>query len=204
MKHLIGIDIGTSGTKAVLFDAVGTVVKSSTSEYGMSQPRNGWADQDPQDWWNAVQKTLADIWTDGVVGIGLSGQMHGLVMLDANNEVIRPAILWCDQRTAAECDEITDIIGRKRLIDITANPALTGFTASKILWVKKHEPENYAKCRHVLLPKDYIRFKITGEFATDVSDASGMQLLDIKNRCWSVSVLLLLLRLLHFFPKRHL
>lgn len=188
MDYLIGIDIGTSGTKAALFDIDGNAIKSSTAEYGMSQPYNGWAEQDPQDWWNAVQKTLADIWTDGIVGIGLSGQMHGLVMLDENNEVIRPAIIWCDQRTAAECDEITDIIGRKRLIDITANPALTGFTASKIMWVKKHEPENYAKCRHILLPKDYIRFKLTGEFATDVSDAGGMQLLDIKNRCWSDEV----------------
>lgn len=188
MDYLIGIDIGTSGTKAALFDIDGNVIKSSTAEYGMSQPYNGWAEQDPQDWWNAVQKTLADIWTDGVAGIGLSGQMHGLVMLDEKNEVIRPAIIWCDQRTAAECDEITDIIGRKRLIDITANPAMTGFTASKIMWVKKHEPENYAKCRHILLPKDYIRFKLTGEFATDVSDAGGMQLLDIKNRCWSDEV----------------
>mgnify|MGYP001633247544 FL=1 len=188
MDYLIGIDIGTSGTKAALFDIDGNVIKSSTAEYGMSQPYNGWAEQDPQDWWNAVQKTLADIWTDGVAGIGLSGQMHGLVMLDEKNEVIRPAIIWCDQRTAAECDEITDIIGRKRLINITANPALTGFTASKIMWVKKHEPEIYAKCRHILLPKDYIRFKLTGEFATDVSDAGGMQLLDIKNRCWSDEV----------------
>ena len=188
MDYLIGIDIGTSGTKAALFDIDGNVIKSSTAEYGMSQPYNGWAEQDPQDWWNAVEKTLADIWTDGVAGIGLSGQMHGLVMLDEKNEVIRPAIIWCDQRTAVECDEITDIIGRKRLIDITANPALTGFTASKIMWVKKHEPENYAKCRHILLPKDYIRFKLTGEFATDVSDAGGMQLLDIKNRCWSDEV----------------
>lgn len=188
MDYLIGIDIGTSGTKAALFDIDGNAIKSSTAEYGMSQPYNGWAEQDPQDWWNAVQKTLADIWADGIVGIGLSGQMHGLVMLDEKNEVIRPAIIWCDQRTAAECDEITDIIGRKRLIDITANPALTGFTASKIMWVKKHEPENYAKCRHILLPKDYIRFKLTGEFATDVSDAGGMQLLDIKNRCWSDEV----------------
>lgn len=188
MDYLIGIDIGTSGTKAALFDIDGNVIKSSTAEYGMSQPYNGWAEQDPQDWWNAVQKTLANIWTDGVAGIGLSGQMHGLVMLDEKNEVIRPAIIWCDQRTAVECDEITDIIGRKRLIDITANPALTGFTASKIMWVKKHEPENYAKCRHILLPKDYIRFKLTGEFATDVSDAGGMQLLDIKNRCWSDEV----------------
>lgn len=188
MDYLIGIDIGTSGTKAALFDIDGNVIKSSTAEYGMSQPYNGWAEQDPQNWWNAVQKTLANIWTDGVAGIGLSGQMHGLVMLDEKNEVIRPAIIWCDQRTAVECDEITDIIGRKRLIDITANPALTGFTASKIMWVKKHEPENYAKCRHILLPKDYIRFKLTGEFATDVSDAGGMQLLDIKNRCWSDEV----------------
>jgi xylulokinase len=124
-----------------------------------------------------------------VKGIGLSGQMHGLVMLDRDNNVIRPAIIWCDQRTAKECEEITERVGAERLIEITANPALTGFTASKILWVRNHEPENYAKCAHILLPKDYIRFILTGEYATEVSDASGMQLLDVPGRCWSDEVL---------------
>lgn len=189
MKYLIGIDIGTSGTKTVLFDTDGNVIKSKTCEYPMYQPKNGWAEQNPEDWWNAVRETLDYVGTENVAGIGLSGQMHGLVMLDENDNVIRPSIIWCDQRTAKECEEITELIGRDRLVEITANPALTGFTASKIMWVKKNEPENYAKCCHILLPKDYIRYKLTGEFATDVSDASGMQLLDVKNRCWSDEVL---------------
>lgn len=189
MKYLIGIDIGTSGTKTVLFDTDGNVIKSKTCEYPLYQPHNGWAEQNPEEWWDAVRETLDYVGTENVVGIGLSGQMHGLVMLDENGEVIRPSIIWCDQRTAEECKEITENIGCDRLIEITANPALTGFTASKIMWVKKHEPENYAKCKHILLPKDYIRYKLTGKFATDVSDASGMQLLDIKKRCWSDEVL---------------
>lgn len=189
MKYLIGIDIGTSGTKTVLFDTDGNVIKSKTCEYPLYQPHNGWAEQNPEDWWDAVRETLDYVGTENVAGIGLSGQMHGLVMLDENSEVIRPSIIWCDQRTAEECKEITENIGCDRLIEITANPALTGFTASKIMWVKKHEPENYAKCKHILLPKDYIRYKLTGKFATDVSDASGMQLLDIKKRCWSDEVL---------------
>ena len=191
MKYLIGIDIGTSGTKSVLFDTLGNVIASASSEYPMYQPENGWAEQDPNDWWNAVCKTLLELTAkaDGeIAGIGLSGQMHSLVMLDKNNEVIRPAILWCDQRTGTECEEIEKEIGRERLIEITANPALTGFTASKILWVKNNEPHNYEKCAHVLLAKDYIRFKLTGEYATEVSDASGMQLLDVKNRKWSDEV----------------
>lgn len=188
MKYLIGIDIGTSGTKTVLFDLDGNIIKSKTVEYPIYQPYNGWAEQNPEDWWNAVQETLDYVGTENVAGIGLSGQMHGLVMLDKDGEVIRPAIIWCDQRTSAECDEITRVIGRDRLVEITANPALTGFTASKIMWVKKHEPENYKKCRHILLPKDYIRYRLTGEFATDVSDASGMQLLDVKNRVWSKEI----------------
>ncbi|MDF2564427.1 MAG: xylB [Massilibacillus sp.] len=195
MNYLIGIDIGTSATKTVLFDESCTIIASSSQEYPLYQPQNGWAEQDPEDWYSAVLVTLKDVLqkagvsgTD-VKGIGLSGQMHGLVMLDEHNEVIRPSIIWCDQRTAAECAEITEKVGAKRLIEITANPALTGFTASKILWVRNHEPENYAKCRHILLPKDYIRFKLTGEYATEVSDASGMQLLDIPKRCWSEEVL---------------
>lgn len=193
MKYLIGIDLGTSGTKTVLFDENGNTINSHTVEYPMSQPQNGWAEQNPEDWYNAAVETLKYV-VDGVdtsqiAGIGISGQMHSLVMLDENNAVIRPAILWCDGRTEKECEEITERVGRERLIEITANPALTGFTASKILWVRNNEPENYAKCRHILLPKDYVRFRLTGEFATEVSDASGMQLLDIANRCWSDEVL---------------
>lgn len=192
MKYLIGIDIGTSGTKSVLFDIQGNVVASALKEYPLYQPQNGWAEQDPRDWWDAVCSTLRELTRsaqDGeICGIGLSGQMHGLVMLDENNQVIRNSIIWCDGRTTAECMEIEEIIGHDRLIEITANPALEGFTASKIMWVKKHEPQNYQKCRHILLPKDYIRFQLTGEFATEVSDASGMQLLDVPNRCWSSEV----------------
>ena len=195
MQYYIGIDIGTSGTKTVLFDEKGTVISSSSAEYPLYQPQNGYAEQDPNDWADAVLHTLKTVVTESNVtsndikGIGLSGQMHGLVMLDKDNNVIRPAIIWCDQRTSAECEEITRKVGAERLIEITANPALTGFTASKILWVRNNEPENYAKCAHILLPKDYIRFILTGEYATEVSDASGMQLLDVPKRCWSDEIL---------------
>lgn len=195
MNYLIGADIGTSGTKTVLFDTAGNVVSSATVEYPLYQPQNGWAEQDPADWWDAVVRTIQTVVKESGVdagdikGIGLSGQMHGLVMLDENGRVLRRSIIWCDQRTAKECDEITEKVGAKRLIEITANPALTGFTASKILWVRNNEPEIYAKCKHILLPKDYVRYMLTGEFATEVSDASGMQLLDIPNRCWSDEVL---------------
>jgi len=195
MNYLIGIDIGTSGTKTVLFDELGTVICDALVEYPMYQPHNGWAEQQPADWWQAVVDTLKQVTaksgidTSQIRGIGLSGQMHGLVMLDEKDQVIRPSIIWCDQRTAKECVEITEKIGAARLIEITANPALTGFTASKILWVRNNEPENYARCRKILLPKDYIRLMLTGEYATEVSDASGMQLLDIGGRCWSEEVL---------------
>lgn len=191
MKYLIGVDIGTSGTKTVLFDENGNKIRSKTVEYPMYQPQNGWAEQNPEDWYNAVYETLKYVseGIDGICGIGLSGQMHGLVMLDKDGEVIRPSIIWCDQRTAKECEEITTLVGRDRLVEITANPALTGFTASKILWVRNNEPENYKKCAKILLPKDYIRYKLTGEFATEVSDASGMQLLDVPKRDWSDEVL---------------
>lgn len=195
MKYLIGIDIGTSATKTVLFDENCQVIQSASHEYPLYQPQNGWAEQEPMDWYQAVVMTIREVIfesgvdSDDIKGIGLSGQMHGLVMLDEKNEVIRPSIIWCDQRTAKECDEITKKVGAKRLIDITANPALTGFTASKILWVRNHEPENYHRCRHILLPKDFIRFCMTGEYATEVSDASGMQLLDVPHRCWSKEIL---------------
>ena len=191
-QYLIGIDIGTSGTKSVLFDTFGNKVAEATAEYPMAQPQNGWAEQDPLDWWEGAKTTLfavAGSAADGeIVGIGLSGQMHSLVLLDEKNEVIRPAILWCDGRTAAECEEIERLVGHDRLIEITANPALTGFTASKLLWVKNHEPENFAKIAHILLAKDYIRYRLTGEYATEVSDASGMQLLDVPHRRWSPEV----------------
>ena len=194
MRYVIGIDIGTSGTKTVLFDEKGKVIASKTIEYPMYQPQNGYAEQEPADWYNAAVNTIkavieaSRVSADNIVGIGLSGQMHGLVMLDENSEVIRKSIIWCDQRTADEVEKMNRKIGRERLIAITANPALTGWTAAKILWVKNHEPENYARCRHILLPKDYIRFMLTGEYATEVSDASGMQLLDVPNRCWSEEI----------------
>lgn len=195
MCYVIGIDLGTSGTKTVLFDKTGKAVASASREYQMQQPQNGWAEQNPADWWQAAVETLQEVVNKAAVpaeqisALGISGQMHGLVMLDEQGEVLRPAILWCDQRTAAECEELTQLVGRRRLIEITANPALTGFTASKILWVQKHEPEIYAKCKHILLPKDYLRYKLSGDFATEMSDASGMQLLDVPNRCWSGEIL---------------
>jgi xylulokinase len=195
MEYLIGMDLGTSGTKTVLFDREGTVVASALEEYPLYQEKNGWAEQDPLHWWNAAKHTLKQVITESGVnpadikGLGISGQMHGLVMLDETGNVLRRSIIWCDQRTAKECEEITEKVGKDRLIAITANPALTGFTASKILWVRNHEPELYARCAHILLPKDYIRYMLTGQFATEVSDASGMQLLDVPNRCWSKEVL---------------
>jgi len=193
--YFIGIDVGTSGTKTILTDSKGNIIATATFEYPLYQPQIGWAEQNPEDWWDASVKGIkavlekSKVNPEEVKAVGLTGQMHGLVMLDKNYNVIRPSIIWCDQRTAKECDEITEKVGKERLIEITANPALTGFTASKILWVRNNEPQNYEKVYKILLPKDYIRFKLTGEFATDVSDASGMQLLDIKNRCWSDEVL---------------
>lgn len=195
MAYIIGVDIGTSGTKTVLFDESGKVIASKTIEYPMYQPKNGYAEQDPKDWADATVNTLkavvsqSGVSKDDIKGIGLSGQMHGLVMLDKDNEVIRNSIIWCDQRTAKEVEEMNAKLGERKLIEITANPALTGWTAAKILWVKNNEPQNYERCRHILLPKDYIRFILTGEYATEVSDASGMQLLDVPNRCWSDEIL---------------
>ncbi len=195
MNYLIGIDLGTSGTKTVLFGENGKSVASCTVEYPLHQPQNGWAEQDPANWWDSVCKTtravIAESGIDAaqIKGVGISGQMHGLVMLDKDGQVIRESILWCDGRTGKQCREITDTIGAKRLIEISANPALVGFTAGKILWVRENEPDNYAHCRHILLPKDYIRFMLTGEYATEVSDASGMNLLDVPKRCWSTEIL---------------
>lgn len=198
MAYLIGIDVGTSGTKTALFDETARCIASKTVEYPLYQPQNGWAEQDPADWWNAVAEGIRAVLEKGgvrgseVAGIGLSGQMHGLVMLDADGHPLRHAILWCDQRTGRECAELEAEMGRSRLIDITANPAMTGFTAAKILWVKRHEPELFAHCAHILLPKDYIRYCLTGVFATEVSDASGMQMMDIPGRRWSPEMLAML------------
>jgi len=195
MGYLIGADIGTTGAKTLICDEAGDVLSTATVEYPIYQPRPLWSEQDPADWWRAtcesVRRVIAKAGVSGreVKGIGLSGQMHGLVMLDERHEVIRPAILWNDQRTAAECAEITEAIGHERLIELVCNPALTGFTAPKILWVRRHEPENYDRCRKILLPKDYVRFRLSGTFATEVSDASGMLLLDIRKRAWCDEVL---------------
>ena len=198
MAYLLGIDIGTSGTKTVLFTPEGTPVASHTVEYPLYQPQNGWAEQNADDWWHAVCETCfaviakSGISASDIRGIGLSGQMHGLVMLDEQGKPLRRSIIWCDQRTGKQCEDMTRTVGAKKMIDITANPAMTGFTASKILWVRDNEPQIYEKCRYILLPKDYIRYKLTGEIATEVSDASGMQLLDVKGRIWSDELLALL------------
>jgi len=195
MKYLIGIDLGTSGTKTVLFNENGTAVSSATTEYPLYQPENGWAEQDPVDWWNACVTTIKKVLSDSLInpadiaGIGFSGQMHGLVMLDEHGEVIRNSIIWCDGRTVKECDEIMLEVGGSRLVELTANHALTSFTAGNILWVRNNEPENYKRCRHILLPKDFLRYKLTGNFGAEPSDASGMNLLDINGRTWSDEVL---------------
>jgi len=195
MGYLIGADVGTTGTKTLICDEAGKVLASATVEFPLHSPRPLWSEQDPADWWRAtsesIRQVIAGAGVSGgeVTGIGLSGQMHGLVMLDEAGEVIRPAILWNDQRTAAECADITDTIGRERLLELVCNPALTGFTAPKILWVRSNEPANYERCRKMLLPKDYVRFRLSGTFATEVSDASGTLLLDIRERAWCGEVL---------------
>ena len=195
MGLLLGIDIGTSGTKTLLVNEAGEILAKDFCEYPLYQPRVGWAEQDPHDWWNAVCSTIKKVILKSnadagdIKGVGLSGQMHGLVLLDKDNIILRKAIIWCDQRSSKECEQITSLIGKDNLIKITANPALTGFTASKIMWVRNNEPRIFEKANKILLPKDYIRFKLTGEFATEVSDASGMQLMDISKRQWSSEIL---------------
>ena len=195
MAYLLGIDIGTSGTKTILIEETGKVVASATDTYPLSTPKPLWAEQDPADWWNATVSTIrtvllkSGVHASEVKGIGLSGQMHGAVFLDANNQVLRPSILWCDQRTGLECDWITETIGKDKVIELTSNPVLTGFTAGKIVWVRNNEPEVYAKTKKVLLPKDYIRLKLTGEFATEVSDASGTSLFNVTKRQWADEML---------------
>ena len=187
---LVGLDVGTTGVKALALSVDGEVRATATRGYELSTPRPGWAEQDPGDWWRAAEDALAEV-TEGrdVAGIGLSGQMHGLVVLDDAGRVIRPAILWNDQRTAKECAEIEERVGLDRLIALTGNRALTGFTAPKLLWLRRHEPEAYGRIARVLLPKDYVRLRLTGEWAIDASDASGTLLLDVERRDWSGEVL---------------
>ncbi len=193
MTYLLGIDIGTSGAKALVCDEHGKVVATAMAEYPLLTPYALWSEQNPADWWGGVQTAVKEIATkvdaSQIAAIGLTGQMHGAVFLDKDDSVIRPALLWNDQRTAAECAEITERVGAARLIELAGNPALTGFQAPKILWLRNHEPENYARLAQVLLPKDYIRFLLTGERAADASDAAGTLLLDLRQRDYSAEIL---------------
>ncbi|MEQ1642322.1 MAG: xylulokinase [Pyrinomonadaceae bacterium] len=192
----LGIDIGTGGSRAVLIDDTGRVKASATAEHSpFASPQIGWAEQDPSDWWRAAVEAIRGVLAaDGVradeIGcIGLSGQMHGSVLLDDADRVLRPALLWCDQRTDKQCREITEKIGAERLIELVCNPAVTGFTLPKLLWVRENEPEIWAQVRSVLLPKDYIRLCLSGDKASDVADSSGTLLFDVKNRRWSAEML---------------
>lgn len=194
MGLFLGIDLGTSAVKCILVDDKGKVKGSHSAEYPLLTPQPGWAEQHPSDWWNGTAQCIKALLEktgtkgDEVKGIGLSGQMHGSVFLDAGLNVIRPALLWCDQRTGEQCEWIERTIGRERLGQLTGNRALTGFTAPKVVWLKQHEPEHYARVAHLMLPKDYVRLQLTGTFGMDMADASGTLLLDVANRRWSEEV----------------
>jgi len=198
MRHFLGIDVSTTGSKALLINEQGVVISTAVSPHTLSTPKPLWSEQDPLQWWSATCNSIREVLKnsgvnpEAIAAIGLTGQMHGLVLLDENGEVLRPAILWNDQRTQVQCDEIHQRVGHKRFIQISGNSALTGFTAPKILWVAENEPEIYARARHVLLPKDYIRYRLTGEYAMDKADGSGTVLFDLKSRDWSQELLDLL------------
>jgi xylulokinase len=189
VSALVGLDVGTSGVKALAVSGAGEVIARAEVGYPLSTPRPGWSEQDPEDWWRATEQALAALEVGEIAGIGLSGQMHGLVVLDSADRVIRPAILWNDQRTAAQCRAIEERVGFDRLVELTGNRALTGFTAPKLLWLREHEPDAYGRIAHVLLPKDYVRLRLCGERAIDVADASGTLLFDVARRRWSDEVL---------------
>lgn len=195
MSLSLGIDLGTSGVKTIVVDSSGRVVTSSVHEYPLHRPEVGWAEQDPADWWGATRQGISavlnrsEIEATDVEAVGLTGQMHGSVFLDEAHEVQRPAILWNDQRTSDQCDEILETVGEERLIELASNPPFEGFTAPKIMWVMQNEPELFEQTEQILLPKDFIRFKLSGDFATDVSDASGTLLLNVGERDWSEEIL---------------
>jgi xylulokinase len=189
MSSLVGLDVGTTGVKALAVSPEGEVLSRIEEAYPLSTPHPGWAEQDPENWWRAAESALAQLAVADLAGIGLAGQMHGLVVLDERERVLRPAILWNDQRTAAECVEIEERLGLRRLVELTGNRALPGFTAPKLLWLRRHEPEVYERIAHVLLPKDYVRLRLTGERAIDATDASGTLLFDVARRRWSEEVL---------------
>lgn len=187
--YYAGIDLGTSAVKLLLMDPTGDIVKIVSREYPIEFPQPGWSEQHPEDWWQqtlaGLEELLSGVDREKIAGISFGGQMHGLVILDEEDRVIRPAILWNDGRTVEECDYLNREVGRQRLSRYTANIAFTGFTAPKLLWLKKHEPENFARIAKIMLPKDYLAYRLTGVHCTDASDASGMLLYDVKNRCWS-------------------
>jgi xylulokinase len=195
MPYFMGIDISTTSAKAIIIDERGTVLAIGSTSQPISQPKPLWSEQNPKDWWEGVVASIrsalseAKLSGEDIAAIGLTGQMHGLVMLDSAGNVLRPSILWNDQRTQKQCDEMTEIIGFSRLIELTGNRALTGFTAPKILWVRENEPEVYQKCAHMLLPKDYIRYKLSGAYAMDMAEAAGTSLLNVAKRQWSDDVL---------------
>jgi len=209
MAYLLGIDVATTGTKALLIDEKGNVVASATKEYPLSIPRPLWSEQDPSDWWEGTVVSIRELLEASavdpaaIIGVGLTGQMHGLVLLDRRGQVLRPAILWNDQRTGSQCEWITETVGFERLLEWTGNLALPGFTAPKILWAREHEPAIYAQVAHILLPKDYIRYRLSGELATDIAGASGTLLLDVKRRDWSVEMLEALEIPAHWLPPCH-
>ena len=193
MSYYIGIDLGTSAMKLLLMDTTGMIHKTVTKEYPLEFPQHGWSQQNPEDWHKALMEGVPELLAgfDGsqVAGIGCGGQMHGLVVLDADDNVIRPAILWNDGRTAKQVDYLNNEIGKDKLSELTANIAFAGFTAPKILWMKENEPENFAKIAKIMLPKDYINYILTGVHSCDYSDASGMLLLDVQHKCWSKEIL---------------
>lgn len=209
MSYFIGIDTSTTATKALLMDGGGGVLGAASNEYPYETPQPLWSEQDPALWWHATVESICQVLaktgvdTASVKGIGLTGQMHGLVLLDENGEVLRPAILWNDQRTGPQCDAIRTKLGREKLIQITGNDALTGFTAPKILWVQEHEPEIWKRARHILLPKDYVRYKLTGEFASDRAGGAGTILFDLAKRDWSPEVLAALDIPAEYLPKTY-
>jgi xylulokinase len=209
MKYLMGIDISTTSAKALLVDENGKVIATKNNELPLSTPKPLWSEQDPVDWWNGIVKSIQELLKEtaiesaDIAAIGLTGQMHGLTMLDGEGKVLRPAILWNDQRTGKQCTDIIETIGKEKFLQTTGNIALTGFTAPKILWVKQNDPDSFAKCEHILLPKDYVRFKLTGEYASDRAGGSGTVLFDLKERDWSLETVKALKIPVSWLPKTY-